>query len=73
MHALKSQIGVPWGNLGSTSACQRGPSYAAFRRSTNRGARIRTGDLCDPNAALYRTEPRPGSYSGTNTTAAGWD
>ncbi len=26
----------------------------------NRGARIRTGDLCDPNAALYRTEPRPG-------------
>jgi hypothetical protein len=25
----------------------------------NRGARIRTGDLCDPNAALYRTEPRP--------------
>ena len=29
----------------------------AFR--LNRGARIRTGDLCDPNAALYRTEPRP--------------
>ena len=29
----------------------------AFRH--NRGARIRTGDLCDPNAALYRTEPRP--------------
>ena len=27
--------------------------------SDNRGARIRTGDLCDPNAALYRTEPRP--------------
>ncbi len=27
---------------------------------SNRGARIRTGDLCDPNAALYRTEPRPG-------------
>ena len=25
----------------------------------NRGARIRTGDLCVPNAALYRTEPRP--------------
>jgi hypothetical protein len=30
---------------------------AAFLK--NRGARIRTGDLCDPNAALYRTEPRP--------------
>ena len=29
-------------------------------RHFNRGARIRTGDLCDPNAALYRTEPRPG-------------
>ena len=29
----------------------------------NRGARIRTGDLCDPNAALYRTEPRPGCSS----------
>ena len=27
--------------------------------SNSRGARIRTGDLCDPNAALYRTEPRP--------------
>ena len=26
---------------------------------SNRGARIRTGDLCVPNAALYRTEPRP--------------
>jgi hypothetical protein len=39
-------------------------SSAAFDGLTNRGARIRTGDLCDPNAALYRTEPRPGSYSG---------
>ena len=29
------------------------------RGAENRGARIRTGDLCDPNAALYRTEPRP--------------
>lgn len=28
-------------------------------RTYHRGARIRTGDLCDPNAALYRTEPRP--------------
>ena len=30
------------------------------RGKINRGARIRTGDLCDPNAALYRTEPHPG-------------
>jgi hypothetical protein len=30
-----------------------------FLRLLSRGARIRTGDLCDPNAALYRTEPRP--------------
>ncbi len=37
-------------------------SYGAFRHLTNRGARIRTGDLCDPNAALYRTEPRPEHY-----------
>jgi hypothetical protein len=32
-----------------------------MRGKPNRGARIRTGDLCDPNAALYRTEPRPGT------------
>ena len=25
----------------------------------SRGARIRTGDLLDPNQALYRAEPRP--------------
>ena len=35
-----------------------------FTAVPNRGARIRTGDLCDPNAALYRTEPRPGTNSG---------
>ena len=36
-------------------------SHSATRPDSwqNRGARIRTGDLCDPNAALYRTEPRP--------------
>ena len=32
---------------------------SASAGTRNRGARIRTGDLCDPNAALYRTEPRP--------------
>ena len=32
---------------------------APHSRVNSRGARIRTGDLCDPNAALYRTEPRP--------------
>ena len=38
------------------------PGDQLFRpasRAIHRGARIRTGDLCDPNAALYRTEPRP--------------
>ena len=46
--------------------------------SFNRGARIRTGDLCDPNAALYRTEPRPvpdlrpgGTDMTVNSTADG--
>ena len=38
---------------------------------TYRGARIRTGDLCDPNAALYRTEPRPGLL-GYTTDGVGW-
>ncbi len=41
----------------------RGFEYGRFNQTRcptlNRGARIRTGDLCDPNAALYRTEPRP--------------
>src|SRR5688572_19585040 len=27
--------------------------------TSSRGARIRTGDLCVPNAALYQAEPRP--------------
>ncbi len=35
----------------------------------HRGARIRTGDLCDPNAALYRTEPRPVPTARTPTTS----
>ena len=38
-------------------------------QNQNRGARIRTGDLCDPNAALYRTEPRPADFS---TDGVGW-
>ena len=40
------------------------PQVDRLRDLPNRGARIRTGDLCDPNAALYRTEPRPGTNSG---------
>ena len=39
----------------------------------NRGARIRTGDLCDPNAALYRTEPRPGTYRIKTTDGVGFE
>ena len=35
------------------------PGQDGFLTLSSRGARIRTGDLCDPNAALYRTEPRP--------------
>ena len=37
----------------------------------NRGARIRTGDLCDPNAALYRTEPRPEMQASEDADRAG--
>lgn len=41
------------------------PDRAGRPASSNnhRGARIRTGDLCDPNAALYRTEPRPANQT----------
>src|SRR5580693_7483825 len=36
------------------------PLFAAIRRPTaNRGARIRTGDLADPNGARYQAAPRP--------------
>ncbi len=34
----------------------RSQSVTTASRTINRGARIRTGDLCDPNAALYRTD-----------------
>ena len=56
--------GRPGGSLrasSSNSAFESGryQKTAASGGTTNRGARIRTGDLCDPNAALYRTEPRP--------------
>ena len=37
----------------------------------HRGARIRTGDLCVPNAALYRTEPRPGTAKPTSESPRG--
>jgi hypothetical protein len=36
------------------------PVFAGLRGSlTNRGARIRTGDLADPNGARYQAAPRP--------------
>ena len=54
------QIGVP----GWPAAIRHQHLNGRIRGQTNRGARIRTGDLCDPNAALYRTEPHPGTYSG---------
>ena len=28
-------------------------------QASNRGARIRTGDLADPNGARYQAAPRP--------------
>ena len=53
--------------------CQRSPTRG-LQFPSNRGARIRTGDLCDPNAALYRTEPRPGilGYLYSTTDGVGW-
>ena len=48
---------VVWSEVVRQSAC---PDFRGSFRTINRGARIRTGDLCDPNAALYRTEPHPG-------------
>ena len=61
--------GRPGGSLRASSSNRvfesgRYQKTAASGGTTNRGARIRTGDLCDPNAALYRTEPRPGTNSG---------
>lgn len=46
----------PFPSLESNLRSSPGPRS----ETNNRGARIRTGDLCDPNAALYRTEPHPG-------------
>ncbi len=48
---------------------------SGVRRFPNRGARIRTGDLCDPNAALYRTEPRPEATRAypSSEQRTGWD
>jgi hypothetical protein len=43
----------------SARTCGSHPGAHVPEQNPNRGARIRTGDLCDPNAALYRTEPRP--------------
>ena len=38
-------------------------------REIGRGERIRTSDLCVPNAALYQAEPRPDrAYAGTETS-----
>ena len=61
------------GMLGRVGRCSnlRFSSGRPLQTIVNRGARIRTGDLCDPNAALYRTEPHPGNYLSGKTTAGG--
>ena len=38
---------------------RNGESRASARLSAHRGARIRTGDLTDPNGARYQAAPRP--------------
>jgi hypothetical protein len=53
--AVPYQLDYASGNFGSL--------VSVLTLYFHRGARIRTGDLCDPNAALYRTEPRPVTLS----------
>ena len=48
----------------------RGPCGVSMH---HRGARIRTGDLCVPNAALYQAEPRPATSSCTFEQRTEWD
>ena len=60
-----------------SGADRRSASIQDHPPNLNRGARIRTGDLCDPNAALYRTEPRPeqtceAGHRGTGAEQDGW-
>jgi len=44
----------------SPAASRISPLFATIRKPTaNRGARIRTGDLADPNGARYQAAPRP--------------
>ena len=45
------------------------PLFAAYRRY--RGARIRTGDLTDPNGARYQAAPRPDAPSVFHTAIFG--
>ena len=55
LHEYPADLRIPLG----VHRSGRKSLLTAFGGFSNRGARIRTGDLCDPNAALYRTEPRP--------------
>jgi hypothetical protein len=56
--ALPVRTTPPWRQDRRFQSSVRNPA-PLVQSGSNRGARIRTGDLCDPNAALYRTEPRP--------------
>ncbi len=72
-HAHRRQIGGARAGPPTVSTGPEAPYDTASRPLTNRGARIRTGDLCDPNAALYRTEPRPGTYRIKTTDGVGFE
>ena len=70
---LSGRPDVPPGRFAAPQRSGRTPTLAGLRRMSYRGARIRTGDLCDPNAALYRTEPRPGLLVLSNYGRGGMD
>jgi hypothetical protein len=38
------------------------PALPSIQPAANRGARIRTGDLTDPNGARYQAAPRPDAH-----------
>src|SRR3954462_4083961 len=59
-----SVTGAAAGGAGDSSgtcviAPPRRAGHAAAHGDANRGARIRTGDLTDPNGARYQAAPRP--------------
>ncbi len=61
----------PKPNSSAKSCLHRSPpAISCIQPATNRGARIRTGDLTDPNGARYQAAPRPDAGSSIPHDAA---